>query len=75
MEAGIRTIGQQALLSSFQTIVVFITTKSIPDNVRSLTVKRQGRDQDIAKVYKMIDNVIDGMKPTRKNIGTIFKLW
>ena len=40
-------VGLKAALSSFQTIAVFITMKSILDDVRPLTVKLQRRDQGL----------------------------
>ena len=39
--------GLKASLLSFQTVVVFIATKNILDEVKALASKLQKRDQDI----------------------------
>ena len=71
MDTRVKAEGLKAALSFFQTIVVFMTTKSVLDDVRPLTVKLQRRDQDVAKAYKLIDE----MKDTWKNIDMKFKSW
>ena len=45
---------RQASLLSFQTVVVFITTKNILDEVKALASKLQKRDQDIFEAYMMV---------------------
>ena len=65
-DTKVKAQGLKASNSSFQTIVVFIIAKSILDDVRPLTVKLQRRDQDVAKAYEMVDNVIDCMKFTKE---------
>ena len=53
---------------SFQTVVVFIATKNILDEVKTLASKLQKRDQDIFEAYMMVDEVIGNIKSVRKNI-------
>ena len=67
--------GLKASLSSFQTVVVFITTKNILDEVKALASKLQKRDQDIYEAYMMVDEVIGNIKSARKNIDSDFKVW
>ena len=67
--------GLKASLLSFQTVVVFITTKNILDEVKALASKLQKRDQDIFEAYMMVDEVIGNIKSARKNIGSDFQIW
>ena len=60
--------GLKASLLSFQTVVVFIATKNILDEVKALASKLQKRDQDIFEAYMMVDEVIGNIKSVRKNI-------
>ena len=46
-ETKTKAQGLKSSLSSFQTIAVFITTKNILDEVRSLASKLQKRDKDV----------------------------
>ena len=67
--------GLKASLLSFQTVVVFITTKNILDEVKSLAPKLQKRDQDIFEAYMMVDEVIGNIKSARRNIDSNFQVW
>ena len=58
----------KASLLSFQTVVVFITTKNILDELKALASKLQKQDQDIFQAYTMVDEVIGNIKSARKNI-------
>ena len=60
--------GLKASFLSFQTVVVFIATKNILDEVKALALKLQKRDQDIFEAYMMVDEVIGNIKSVRKNI-------
>ena len=60
---------------SFQTVVVFIATKNILDEVKALASKLQKRDQDIFEAYMMVDEVIGNIKSVRKNIDSDFQVW
>ena len=60
---------------SFQTVVVFISTKNILDEVKALASKLQKRDQDIFEAYMMVDEVIENIKFVRKNIDSDFQVW
>ena len=60
--------GLKASLLSFQTVVVFIATKNIIDEVKALASKLQKRDRDIFEAYMMVDEVIGNIKSVRKNI-------
>ena len=65
----------KAPLLSFQTIVVFIATKNILDEVKTLASKQQKRDQDIFEAYMMVYEVIGNIKSVRKNIDSDFQVW
>ena len=65
----------KASLLSFQTIVVFIATKNILDEVKTLASKQQKRDQDIFEAYMMVYEVIGNIKSVRKNIDSDFQVW
>lgn len=67
--------GLKASLLSFQTVVVFITTKNILDEVKALASKLQKQDQDIFEAYTMVDEVIGNIKSARKNIDIDFQVW
>ena len=67
--------GLKASFLSFQTVVVFITTKNILDEVKALASKLQKRDQDIFEAYMMVDEVIGNIKSARKNIDSDFQIW
>ena len=67
--------GLKASLLSFQTVVVFIATKNILDEVKALASKLQKRDQDIFEAYMMADEVIGNIKSVRKNIDSDFQVW
>ena len=74
-DTRVKAQGLKAALSSFQIITVFMITKNTLDLVKLLTVKFQKRDQDIFEAYRMVDEVIESVKTTRKNIDTTFSLW
>ena len=65
--------GLKASLLSFQTVVVFITTKNILDEVKALASKLQKRDQDIFEAYTMVDEVIGNIESPRKKLTATFK--
>ena len=67
--------GLKASLLSFQTVVVFITTKNILDEVKALASKLQKQDQDIFEAYTMVDKVIGNIKSARKNIDIDSQVW
>ena len=60
---------------SFQTVMVFIATENILDEVKTLASKLQKRDQDIFEAYMMVDEVIGNIKSVRKNIDSDFQVW
>ena len=51
---------------SFQTVVVFIATKNILDEVKAFGSKLQKQDQDSFEAYMMVDEVIGNVKSARK---------
>ena len=67
--------GLKATLLSFQTVVVFITTKNIIDEVKAFASKLQKRDQDIFEAYMMVDEVIGNVLSARKKIDSDFQIW
>ena len=60
---------------SFQTVVVFVATKNILDEVKALASKLRKRDQDIFEANMMVDEVIGNIKSVRKNIDSDFQVW
>ena len=63
-------------ITKAQTVVVFITTKNILDEVKALASKLQKRDQDIFEAaYMMVDEVTGNVKSARKNIDSDFQIW
>lgn len=62
--------GLKAALCSFQTIAVFLITKNILDEVKSLASKLQKRDQDICEAYSMTDAVINRVKAIKGSIDS-----
>ena len=56
-------------------MVVFIATKNILDEVKTLASKQQKRDQDIFEAYMMVYEVIGNIKSVRKNIDSDFQVW
>ena len=61
----------KSALSSFHTISVFIITKNILDMVKSLAIKLQQKDQDVLEAYRMIDEMVQGIRYTRTTIGML----
>ena len=55
--------------------MVFIATKNIFDEVKTLASKQQKRDQDIFEAYMMVYEVIGNIKSVRKNIDSDFQVW
>ena len=55
--------------------MVFIATKNILDEVKTLASKQQKRDQDIFEAYMMVYEVIGNIKSVRKNIDSDFQVW
>ena len=51
---------------SFKTVLVFITTKNILDEVKAFASKLQKKDQDIFEAYMMVNKVIGNVKSARK---------
>ena len=68
----VKAQGMKSALSSFQTIAVFIITRNILGMVKSLAIKLQQKDQDVLDAYRMIDEVVQGMRYTRTNIDEKF---
>ena len=44
-----------------------IITKNILDMLKSLAIKLQQKDQDVLDAYRMIDEVVQGIRYTCKN--------
>ena len=66
--------GLKASFSSFQTIATFIT-KNVLDEVQSLSVKLQKRDQDVYEALKMVDQVIKRLTELRSKVDVVFLSW
>ena len=67
--------GLKASLLSFQTVLAFIVTENILDEVKALASKLQKWDQDVCEAYTMVDKVIGNVKSARKNIDSDFQIW
>ena len=74
-ETRVRAQGLKASLSSFQMIATFIITKSVLDEVKSLSSKLQKRDQDVYEALTMVKKVIKELTDIRSNINDTFSLW
>ena len=74
-DTRVKAQGLKAALSSFQTIAVFLITKSVLDEVKSLASKLQKKDQDIHEAFRMVDAVINRVKTIRNTIDTTFSSW
>ena len=74
-DTGVKAQGLKTSLSSFQILAVFLITKNVLDEVKSLAAKLQKRDQDIYEAYRMVDTVIDRVKAIRSTIDTTFCQW
>ena len=61
-------------LSSLQTIAVFIVTITKTWSSH-LAIKLQQKDQDVLDAYRMIDEVVQGIRYTRTSIDEKFHLW
>ena len=65
----------KSALSSFQTIAVFIITKNILEMVKSQAIKLQQKDQGVLEAYRMIDEVVQGIRYTKTSIDENFHFW
>ena len=74
-DTKIKAQGLKASLSSFQTIAVFLITKIALDDLKFLVVNLQKKDQDVAKAYEMIDEVVETVKRTKRTIDVAFVSW
>ena len=72
-ETRVKAQGLKASLSSFPTLAVFLITKNVLDEVKSLAAKLQKRDQDVYEA--MVDTVIDRVKAIRSTIDTTHSSW
>ena len=69
--------GLKASLLSFQTVVDFITTKNILDEVKALDQSCRNGIKIFLKLiwYMMVEEVIGKIKSARKNIESDFQVW
>ncbi len=67
--------GLKNSLTSFQTIATFIITKNVLDEVKSIASKLQKCEQDVYEAYTMVNNVIENIDTSRKNIDMVFSSW
>ena len=74
-ETRVKAQGLKAALSSFQNIAVFVITKNVLDEAKSLSAKLQYRDQDVYKAFRRVSTVIETVKSIRTNIDTTFVSW
>ena len=71
-DTRIKAQGLKASLSSFQTIATFIITKNVLDEVQSLSVKLQKRDQDVYEALEMVHQVIKRLTELRSKFDVVF---
>ena len=74
-DTRVKAQGLKAALSSFQNIAVFVITKSVLDEAKSLSAKLQKRDQDVYEAFKMVSVVVEKLKSIRTNIDRTFESW
>ena len=74
-ETKTKAQGLKSSLSSFQTIAVFITTKNILDEVRSLASKLQKRDKDVVDAYQLVQSCVQAITNRRHKIDEVFASW
>ena len=74
-ETKVKAQGLKAALTSFQTLAVFLITKNILDEVKTLASNLQKRDQDIYEACKTVHVTIESLKTLRVKIDTIFTSW
>ncbi len=74
-DTRVKAQGLKASLSSFQTISKFLITKYVLDEVKSLSVKLQKRDQDLYEALQMVNSVVTKLSTIRTQIDTIFPSW
>ena len=74
-DSKVKAQGLKASLSSFQTIAVFVITKNVLDEVKSIASKLQKRKQDVYDAYRVVSTVIQNINTTQNNIETIFSSW
>ena len=74
-ETRVKAQGLKSALSSFQTLAVFIITKNILDEAKSLSAKLQKRDQDVYEAFRMVSSVIENVTSIRTNIDSTFISW
>ena len=55
--------------------MVFVATKNILDEVKTLASKLQKRDQDIFEAYMMVNEIIGNIKSDRKNLDSNSQVW
>ena len=61
-ETRVQAQGLKAALSLFQNLAVFVITKNVLDEEKSLSAKLQKRDQDIYQAFRMVSNVMERVK-------------
>ena len=62
-------------LLEFTLIITLVITKNVLSYTRGLSVKLQGKWQDIIRAYESINSVIDALKDARKSIDLTHNAW
>ena len=73
-----RVKAQAVLLFSFQTLAVFIITKYVLDEVKTLPSKLHSGIKIymyMYEAYNKVTEVVKGLKPLKETIDTIFSMW
>ena len=74
-DTAVKAQGLKAALTSFETIATFVITKTVLDEVKSLSVKLQKRDQDIYEALSMVSSITTRIHTIRQAIDTTFPSW
>ena len=74
-ETRTKAQGLLTSLPSSHTIIAFIITKNVLENVRPMTSKLQKRDLDIYQAYSMIDQTRERMITMRQDIEEEYSVW
>ena len=74
-DTRVKAQGLKAALSSFQTLAVFLITKNVLDEMKSLASTLQKQDQDIYEAFRMVDDVINRVETIQSTVDTTFSSW
>lgn len=62
-------------ITDFGFIVTLVITKNLLSNIKGLSVKLQGRWQDVIRAHKKIKSVTESLEDVRKNVESFHSQW